>query len=80
MRQCDAKGSFLRGNGLLEVEKLCKTYGEFIAVDGVDLRATEGMIFGLLGPNGAENQHRSTAFPTCYHQRPVTSGSPGSIL
>lgn len=56
---------------MLEVEKLCKTYGEFIAVDGVDLRATEGMIFGLLGPNGAG---KSTSINCISGLLPPTSG------
>jgi ABC-2 type transport system ATP-binding protein len=29
------------------------TFGEFVAVDGVDLVVQEGEVFGLLGPNGA---------------------------
>jgi ABC-2 type transport system ATP-binding protein len=32
---------------------LVKTYGEIVAVDGVDLTVAHGDVFGLLGPNGA---------------------------
>lgn len=32
---------------------LRKTYGKFVAVDGVDLQVTSGEVFALLGPNGA---------------------------
>lgn len=34
-------------------ERLSKRYGEFTAVDGLDLQVAQGEIFGLLGPNGA---------------------------
>ncbi|HVE23837.1 MAG TPA: ATP-binding cassette domain-containing protein [Sporichthya sp.] len=32
---------------------LLKTFGDFTAVDGVDLNVRQGEIFGVLGPNGA---------------------------
>ena len=32
---------------------IVKTYGEIVAVDGVDLTVAPGDVFGLLGPNGA---------------------------
>lgn len=32
---------------------LTKRYGDFTAVDGLDLEVGSGVIFGLLGPNGA---------------------------
>ncbi len=35
------------------VENVRKTYGAFVAVDGVSLEVNEGEIFGLIGPNGA---------------------------
>jgi ABC-2 type transport system ATP-binding protein len=38
---------------MIEVERLRKSYGELIAVDGVSFAAHPGEIFGLLGPNGA---------------------------
>jgi ABC-2 type transport system ATP-binding protein len=37
----------------IETEGLVKTFGEVRAVDGVDMVAREGTVFGLLGPNGA---------------------------
>ncbi len=38
---------------MIEVEKLCKRYGDFTAVHDVAFTARAGEIFGLLGPNGA---------------------------
>ncbi len=38
---------------MIELEKLTKRYGDFLAVDGVSLTIDAGRIFGLLGPNGA---------------------------
>ena len=32
---------------------LCKSFGDTVALDGVDLSVTPGTIFALLGPNGA---------------------------
>ena len=37
----------------LELRDVRKSYGKFVAVDGVSLGVPEGSIFGLLGPNGA---------------------------
>jgi len=37
----------------LELVGLRKSYGKFVAVDGVSLAVPPGTIFGLLGPNGA---------------------------
>jgi ABC-2 type transport system ATP-binding protein len=32
---------------------VCKSFGETVVLDGVDLTVAEGTIFALLGPNGA---------------------------
>ena len=37
----------------ITVRGLCRSYGDFKAVDGVDLDVRRGEIFALLGPNGA---------------------------
>jgi ABC-2 type transport system ATP-binding protein len=37
----------------LELRDVRKSYGKFVAVDGVSLAVPDGSIFGLLGPNGA---------------------------
>lgn len=38
---------------MIRLEGLTKRFGDFVAVDGVDLVIPGGGIFGLLGPNGA---------------------------
>jgi len=35
------------------VEKLVKRFGDFVAVDRIDLEVRKGEVFGFLGPNGA---------------------------
>jgi ABC-2 type transport system ATP-binding protein len=35
------------------VKKLTRRFGDFVAVDGIDLEVAKGEIFGFLGPNGA---------------------------
>ena len=37
----------------LEVVGLRKTFGDTVALDGVDLLVPTGSVFALLGPNGA---------------------------
>jgi ABC-2 type transport system ATP-binding protein len=37
----------------VEIQQLVKTFGDFTAVDHVDLTVHRGEIFGFLGPNGA---------------------------
>ena len=38
---------------MLELTGIVKRYGDFAAVNGLDLRVPRGEIFGFLGPNGA---------------------------
>ena len=40
-------------NTMIEVKEFRKTYGTYVAVDGVSFDVKPGEIFGLLGPNGA---------------------------
>jgi ABC-2 type transport system ATP-binding protein len=37
----------------IEAEGLTRSFGDLVAVDGIDLQVAEGEIFGFLGPNGA---------------------------
>ncbi len=39
--------------GVIEVERLTKTFGDLTAVDDVSFEVDRGEIFGMLGPNGA---------------------------
>jgi len=38
---------------MIELEGLCKRYGQFTAVENLTLGVADGEIFGFLGPNGA---------------------------
>ena len=38
---------------MIETSNLSKSYGEFVALRGIDLRVEAGDIFGFIGPNGA---------------------------
>jgi len=40
-------------NTTVRLERVCKSFGEFKAVDDLSLAVRAGRIFGLLGPNGA---------------------------
>ncbi len=40
-------------NAIIKTENLTKAYGNFLAVDKLNLQIGEGEIFGFLGPNGA---------------------------
>jgi ABC-2 type transport system ATP-binding protein len=37
----------------IEIERLVKRFGNFVAVNGISLDIKKGEVFGLLGPNGA---------------------------
>src|SRR5256714_346931 len=38
---------------MIETRGLCKSFGDHIVLDGIDLNVATGTIFALLGPNGA---------------------------
>jgi ABC-2 type transport system ATP-binding protein len=40
-------------NSVISVNDFRKTYGDFVAVEGISFDVHQGEIFGLLGPNGA---------------------------
>ena len=43
----------MSSNCAIEVHGLRKSYGDVVALSGVDFAAPSGSILGLLGPNGA---------------------------
>jgi ABC-2 type transport system ATP-binding protein len=43
----------MRQEAVIEAQALVKTFGDYRAVDGLDLNVQRGEVFGLLGPNGA---------------------------
>lgn len=55
----------------IEVRDLVKTFGEFRALDGVDLAVTAGTVHGFLGPNGAGKSTTIRVLLGLYH---ATSG------
>ena len=57
---------------ILEARNLVKQYGDFTAVEDVNLAIQEGEIFGLLGPNGAG---KSTTISMLTGLLPPTSGT-----
>ena len=59
------------GSTPLSVRQLRKTYGEVVAVDGLDLEVRAGECFGLLGPNGAG---KTTTIEICEGLTPADSG------
>ena len=38
---------------MIEVKGLVKTFGDFRALDGLDIKVPSGAVYGLVGPNGA---------------------------
>lgn len=40
-------------SSFIEVRDVCKSYGDHVALDHVNLSVPDGTIYGLLGPNGA---------------------------
>jgi len=43
----------LTARSAIEVAGLCKSFGDKVVLDGIDLQVAEGTILALLGPNGA---------------------------
>ena len=41
------------GDYAIEAQALSRRFGDFVAVDGIDLQVERGGIYGFLGPNGA---------------------------
>ena len=74
------------GDDILVTEGLSKSFGDFSAVSGVNLRVRRGSIHALIGPNGAG---KTTCFnmltkfvqPTggriLYNGRDITAHAPG---
>ena len=62
----------MTGRLSVEVHGLSRSFGDFVAVDHIDLTVKEGEIFGFLGPNGAGKS--TTIRMLCTLARP-TSGS-----
>jgi len=68
--------SIPEATGAITASALTRAFGEFVAVDGIDLVVNSGELFALLGPNGAGKT--TTIKMLCCLLRP-TSGT-ASIL
>jgi ABC-2 type transport system ATP-binding protein len=60
------------GSPAVAVQGLRHSFGETVAVDGIDLAVRSGEIFGLLGPNGAGKTTTIRAITTLLPVRPGT--------
>jgi branched-chain amino acid transport system ATP-binding protein len=38
---------------MLEIERLCKSFGGLMAINDLEFKVGEGEIIGLIGPNGS---------------------------
>ncbi len=67
----DTKGVILITNEPIEIVNLVKNYGDFSAVDNLNLKIKRNSFTGLLGPNGAG---KSTTIKMLTHLIDATSG------
>jgi lipooligosaccharide transport system ATP-binding protein len=56
---------------IINAAGLNKSYGDFLAVDAIDLKIRAGECFGFLGPNGAG---KTTTMRMLYLASPMSSG------
>lgn len=57
---------------VIKADHLVKTFGDFVAVNGISFEVAQGECFGILGPNGAG---KTTTIRMVYGFSPMTSGS-----
>jgi lipooligosaccharide transport system ATP-binding protein len=57
---------------VVEAKDLRKTFGEFVAVDGISFQVFRGECFGILGPNGAG---KTSTIRMIYGFSPLSGGS-----
>jgi len=62
----------MSSSNVIEAHALTKKFGDFTAVNGIDLEVKKGELFGLLGPNGAG---KSTTMYMLSTILPPTSGT-----
>ena len=58
-------------DSVISAKSLTKKYGDFCAVNGIDLEVPHGVCFGLLGPNGAG---KTTMIQTIQASSPISEG------
>lgn len=66
---------------LLKLDNICKSFGDTVAVDSLTLEVPEGVIYGIIGPNGLRfklNPGTVSKWNTCMgsapHSRKSSSG------
>jgi ABC-2 type transport system ATP-binding protein len=80
-RQAPARPRPCRGGGpAIVVEGFRKTYGDVVAVDGIDFVVAQGEVFGLLGPNGAGKTTTLECLEGCASRRRARCGCAASTL
>jgi ABC-type branched-subunit amino acid transport system ATPase component len=47
----------MKTTALIETAGVCKSYGDFVALDDVSLSILEGELVSIVGPNGAGENH-----------------------
>ena len=71
VRDWPQPGDALDPDAAISVRGLVKRYGDFVAVDGLDLDIRRGEVFALLGPNGAG---KTTTVEVCEGYRAPDAG------
>ena len=60
---------------VIVVNNLMKKFGNFVAVNGLNLTVKEGEIFGFLGPNGAGKRCLNPRWFACVGKSPPRASS-----
>ena len=63
---------------MIRTENLSKRYGEFIALDRVNLSIEPGELYGFVGPNGAGKTTTIRILTTLLQPRTAPHGSTGT--
>lgn len=59
---------------VIQIDNLVKKFGDYTAVNGLNLSIEKGEVFGLLGPNGVARVPRLIWYAACCMRHRGTSG------